>query len=61
MSIAGDGNLVIQQDTVFVSGMDPSFTEDDIADHFGSIGIVKVGAQPSHFHAFCELHSVLGY
>ncbi|ENN75446.1 hypothetical protein HUJ04_001669 [Dendroctonus ponderosae] len=38
----GDGNLVIQHDTVFVSGMDPSFTEDDIADHFGSIGIVKM-------------------
>jgi len=38
----GGGGLVVQHDTVFVSGIDPNFTEDDIADHFGSIGIIKV-------------------
>lgn len=35
-------NLVIQVDTVFVSGMSPDLNEDDIAQHFGSIGIIKV-------------------
>ncbi|XP_045473618.1 RNA-binding protein cabeza isoform X4 [Harmonia axyridis] len=35
-------NLVIQVDTVFVSGMNPECTEDDIAEHFGAIGIIKI-------------------
>lgn len=30
-----------QDDTIFVSGMDVEVTEDDINDHFGSIGIIK--------------------
>lgn len=30
-----------QDDTVFVSGMDVEVTEDDINNHFGSIGIIK--------------------
>lgn len=34
--------MVTQEDTVFVAGMDPSITEDDIAGHFGSIGVIKV-------------------
>lgn len=34
--------MVVQEDTVFVSGIDPSFTEEDIAQHFGSIGVIKV-------------------
>ncbi|KAJ8934570.1 hypothetical protein NQ318_017269 [Aromia moschata] len=38
----GDGNLVIQVDTIFVSGMNPELDEEDIAQHFGSIGIIKI-------------------
>lgn len=38
----GGSNLVIQQDTVFVSGMNPDCNEDEIAQHFGSIGVIKV-------------------
>lgn len=30
-----------QDDTIFVSGMDPDVTENEINDHFGSIGIIK--------------------
>ena len=30
-----------QDDTIFVSGMDPEVTENEINDHFGSIGIIK--------------------
>lgn len=36
------GNMVTQEDTIFVAGMDPSITEEDIAAHFGSIGVIKV-------------------
>lgn len=34
--------MVVQEDTVFVSGMDSDINEDDIANHFGAIGIIKV-------------------
>lgn len=37
--------MVTQEDTIFVSGMDPETTEDDIANHFGAIGIIKVSAK----------------
>lgn len=33
---------MIQEDTIFVSGMGPDVSEADIADHFGAIGIIKV-------------------
>ena len=33
---------VTQEDTIFVSGMPDQANEDDIKDHFGSIGIIKV-------------------
>lgn len=36
------GDMVVQEDTIFVSGMDTETTEDDIANHFGAIGIIKV-------------------
>lgn len=36
------GDMVVQEDTIFVSGMDPQTSEDDIANHFGAIGIIKV-------------------
>ncbi|KAJ8917586.1 hypothetical protein NQ315_000069 [Exocentrus adspersus] len=39
--LRADNNLVIQVDTIFVSGMNPELNEDDIAQHFGSIGIIK--------------------
>lgn len=35
--------MVVQEDTVFVSGMDENLTEEDIAQHFGAIGVIKVG------------------
>lgn len=34
--------MVVQDDTIFVSGMDPDVTETEIGDHFGAIGIIKV-------------------
>ena len=34
--------MVIQEDTIFISGMHPSITEDEIGDHFGAIGVIKV-------------------
>lgn len=41
--VTGDGgNLVVQVDTIFVSGMNPEINEDDIEQHFGAIGIIKV-------------------
>lgn len=36
--------MVVQEDTIFVSGMGPDTTEDEIANHFGAIGIIKVSA-----------------
>ena len=35
-------DMEIQQDTVFITGMDRNVSEDDLAQHFGSIGIIKV-------------------
>ncbi|TMW53983.1 hypothetical protein DOY81_000915, partial [Sarcophaga bullata] len=35
------GDLITQEDTIFVSGMDPESTEMDIETHFGAIGIIK--------------------
>lgn len=34
--------MVVQEDTIFVAGMGPDVTEEELADHFGSIGIIKV-------------------
>jgi RNA-binding protein FUS len=36
------GDMITQEDTVFVSGMSPAMTEDDIQQHFGAIGVIKV-------------------
>lgn len=36
------GEMVTQEDTIFVSGMDSSTTELDIEKHFGAIGVIKV-------------------
>ncbi|XP_017155984.1 RNA-binding protein cabeza isoform X2 [Drosophila miranda] len=37
----GSGDLITQDDTIFVSGMDTNTTEQDIETHFGAIGIIK--------------------
>lgn len=37
------GDLVIQEDTIFISGMNTRTTEEEIKDHFGAIGLIKVG------------------
>lgn len=34
--------MITQEDTIFIAGMNPSATEEDIATHFGAIGIIKV-------------------
>lgn len=34
--------MVTQEDTIFVSGMDPSISEEEICQHFGAIGVIKV-------------------
>lgn len=40
---SGSGEMIVQQDTIFVSGMGTDISEEDIAQHFGSIGVIKVG------------------
>ncbi|XP_059483859.1 RNA-binding protein cabeza-like isoform X4 [Neocloeon triangulifer] len=37
----GGDQLHVQEDTIFISGMTTSISEQDIAQHFGSIGIIK--------------------
>ncbi|XP_043264423.1 RNA-binding protein cabeza isoform X4 [Colletes gigas] len=37
----GNDGMVTQEDTIFVSGMDPSISEEEICEHFGAIGIIK--------------------
>lgn len=34
--------MITQEDTIFISGMNTDATEEDIATHFGAIGIIKV-------------------
>lgn len=41
-SSSGGNDMITQEDTIFVAGMDPSTTEQDIETHFGAIGIIKV-------------------
>ena len=31
-----------QQDTIFISGLNEETTEEQLAEHFGSIGLIKV-------------------
>lgn len=33
---------IVQEDTVFVSGMNVNTSESDIQQHFGAIGLIKV-------------------
>lgn len=34
--------MVTQEDTIFIQGMNPSTSEDELCQHFGAIGIIKV-------------------
>ncbi|XP_022915849.1 RNA-binding protein cabeza isoform X2 [Onthophagus taurus] len=43
----GSGEMVVQEDTVFVSGMDTEINEEEIADYFGSIGVIKIDKKTS--------------
>ena len=38
----GDDEMEIQQDTIFIQGLGGGVTEPALADHFGSIGVLKV-------------------
>lgn len=38
----GGNDYIVQEDTIFVSGMNPTTSEGDIQQHFGAIGIIKV-------------------
>lgn len=38
----GGSNLIVQEDTIFISGMDPDTSEEEIFSHFGAIGVIKV-------------------
>lgn len=51
-------NLVVQVDTIFISGMSPDLSEDDIAGHFGAIGVIKVIPKFQMLET-CDMHSVL--
>lgn len=35
--------MVTQEDTIFIQGMSTETTEEEIAERFGSIGLIKVG------------------
>ena len=41
----GDGKpeIVKQPDTIFIQGLDETTTQQELQEHFGSIGLVKVG------------------
>lgn len=49
----GDG-MVVQEDTIFVSGMDPSISEEEICEHFGAIGLIKVRSLTSNYNDIQE-------
>lgn len=44
--------MVTQEDTIFVSGMDPSISEEEICQHFGAIGIIKVSLIPYYVYTY---------
>uniref|UniRef100_A0A182QDE4 RanBP2-type domain-containing protein n=1 Tax=Anopheles farauti TaxID=69004 RepID=A0A182QDE4_9DIPT len=37
----GEGEMITQEDTIFIQGMTPETTEEEIAERFGSIGVIK--------------------
>ena len=39
----GDDEMEIQPDTIFIQGLGEGVTEPALAEHFGSIGVLKVG------------------
>lgn len=49
---SGGGDMITQEDTVFVSGMSPNLTEEDIEQHFGSIGVIKVSKKKNEIQIF---------
>ena len=40
----GDVQMELQQDTIFVQGLPDDVTEEGLAQHFGSIGVIKVSS-----------------
>ena len=50
---ASSSDMITQEDTNFVSGMNPSITESEIHSHFGAIGIIKVNSNVNS-NKFCE-------
>jgi RNA-binding protein FUS len=51
--------MVTQEDTIFVSGMDPSISEEEICQHFGAIGVIKVriGIYRRHIYIYICTHT----
>lgn len=51
--------LFLESDTIFISGMAPETTEEQLATHFGSIGLIKVKTRLLTFlfviYKFCLL------
>ena len=41
-SDASEGDIITQEDTVFVQGLDESATVEQVSAHFGQIGMIKV-------------------
>jgi len=54
----GSDGMVTQEDTIFVSGMDPSISEEEICQHFGAIGVIKVCFYIVHVIVLCDLRDV---
>lgn len=44
----GDNEMITQEDTIFVAGMNADASEEDIANHFGAIGLIKVKFKMHH-------------
>ncbi|XP_055613426.1 RNA-binding protein cabeza isoform X3 [Uranotaenia lowii] len=40
-AVTGDGEMVTQEDTIFIQGMTAETTESEIEERFGSIGLIK--------------------
>ena len=50
--------MIIQEDTVFVSGLPTTATPVEIAEFFGKIGIVKVGISWQLYNIYKRLKTV---
>lgn len=59
----GDDEMQSQPDTIFVQGLSDQITEQELVQHFGSIGIIKVKLAswlPGKLSRVCLLYNIVG-